>query len=118
MCEWKSKTIPENGFFSNQLCGRRVTADRDLNKKVSKYQIFLHDTIKDLHDGGLGYRKIAQWLREKGYKTPRGKRFYGNHVYSILKRKQLRDTRLEQEVTREYRNFNLWFIERELNNSD
>ena len=36
MCEWKSKTIPENGFFSNPSCGRRVTADRDLNKKVSK----------------------------------------------------------------------------------
>ena len=46
----------------------------------------------------MGYRKIAQWLREKGYKTPRGKRFFNTHVYSILKKKRLRDERLRQEL--------------------
>ena len=87
-------------------------------RPYSEYQQFLAATIQDLRDEGLGYRKIAYWLRDKGYKTPRGKRFYGNHVYSILKRKQQRDTRLEQEFTREYRNFDLWFIDRRLINSD
>ena len=83
----------------------------------SDYQHFLHDTIKDLHDGGMGYRKISDWLNEKGYKTPRGKRFTNTHVFSILKKKRLRDERLNQEVEREYRNFDLWFIERTLINS-
>ena len=83
----------------------------------SDYQHFLHDTIKDLHDGGMGYRKISDWLNEKGYKTPRGKQFFNNHVYSILKKKRLRDERLNQEVQREYKNFDLWFIERTLINS-
>ena len=84
----------------------------------SEYQQFLHDTIKELHDGGMGYRKIAEWLREKGYQTPRGQRFYGNHVFSILKRKRQRDERLNQDVEREYKNFDLWFIERKLINSN
>ena len=83
----------------------------------SDYQQFLHDTIQDLQDGGMGYREIAKWLNEKGHKTSRGKRFYGNHVFSILKRKRQRDERPNQEVEREYRNFDLWFIERKLINS-
>ena len=60
----------------------------------SDYQIELHDIIQNLHDEGLGYRKIAVWLNENGYQTPRGKRFFNNHVYSILKKKRLRDERL------------------------
>ncbi len=83
----------------------------------SEYQQFLHDTIKDLHDGGMGYKKIAVWLNENGYQTPRGKRFYNTHVFSILKKKRLRDERLNREVEREYRNFDLEFIERKLINS-
>jgi hypothetical protein len=43
----------------------------------------------------MGYRKIAEWLREGGYKTVRGKRFSANHFYSILKRKQERDEHLQ-----------------------
>jgi len=65
----------------------------------------------------VGYRKIAVWLNENEYQTPRGKRFYGNHVFSILKRKRQRDERLTREVEVEYRNFDLEFIERKLINS-
>ena len=83
----------------------------------SEYQQFLHDTIKDLHDGGMGYKKIAVWLNEKGYQTLRGKRFFHGHVFSILKKKRLRDERLNQEVGVEYENFSLEFIERKLINS-
>jgi hypothetical protein len=83
----------------------------------SDYQTELHDIIQNLHDEGLGYRKIAQWLNENGYQTPRGKRFFNNHVHSILKKKRLRDERLNQEVEVEYRDFSLEFIERKLINS-
>jgi hypothetical protein len=66
----------------------------------------------------MGYRKIAQWLNENGYKTPRGKRFFNTHVFSILKKKRIRDERLTRDVGVEYRNFHLEFIERRLINSD
>ena len=64
----------------------------------SEYQERLHSKIKELHDGGLGYRNIAKWLNENGYETPKGKRFFGNHVYSILKRYKERQERLASQT--------------------
>jgi len=69
----------------------------------------------------MGYRKIAKWLRDRDYKTVRGKRFFANHVSSILKRKQQRDERLRSlpedrfEITSPLR---IEYIERKLINSD
>ena len=60
----------------------------------STYQDFLHSTIQELHNDGLGYRRIAYWLNDNGYKTPRGHEFKNTHVFSILKKKKLRDNRL------------------------
>ena len=42
----------------------------------------------------MGYRKIARWLNENTYKTTRGHEFKNTHVFSILKKKKLRDKRL------------------------
>ena len=42
----------------------------------SDYQQFLHDKITELREQGLEFEQIAEWLRENGYKTTRGKRFY------------------------------------------
>ena len=81
------------------------------------YQTELHDITQNLHDEGLGYRKIAQWLNENEYQTPRGKKFFNTHVYSILKKKRLRDERLNQKVEVEYGDFSLEFLERKLINS-
>lgn len=57
--------------------------------------------IKNLHDRGLGYRRIACWLNDNGYKTPRGKEFKNTHVFSILKKRRLREERINKsyEVT-------------------
>ena len=41
----------------------------------------------------MGYRKIAQWLNENGYTTPRGHEFKNTHVFSILEKKKVRDER-------------------------
>jgi len=68
----------------------------------SDYQQFLHDKITELQERGLGYRKIAEWLRENGYKTTRGKRFYGNHVFSISKRMRQRQERITLKHPLEY----------------
>jgi len=85
----------------------------------SEYQEFLHDKIKELHDGGLGYRKIAQWLRENGYKTLTGKRFYNTHVFSILKKKRIRDERLNSlsEDRLDIGKLSIHYVERKLINS-
>ena len=100
------------------FCFEMVLTTRNLIvAPYSDYQTELHDIIQNLHDEGLGYRKIAGWLNENGYKTTTGKRFFNTHVFSILKKKRLRDERLNQEVGVEYGNFSLEFIERKLINS-
>ena len=42
----------------------------------------------------MGYLEIAHWLNENAYKTIRGHEFKNAHVFSILKKKKLRDKRL------------------------
>ena len=64
--------------------------------RLSDYQDELHDTIKELHDGGLGYRRIACWLNDNQYKTPRGHEFKNNHVHSILKKRRIRNERINR----------------------
>ena len=49
-----------------------------------------------MHDSGMGYRKIAYWLNEHGYTTPRGHEFKNTHVFSILKKERVRDERLNK----------------------
>ncbi len=61
----------------------------------------MHDLIKSLHDGGMGYRKIAKLLNTKKTKTIRGNIWESNQVYSILKRYKERLKRLEF-INKEY----------------
>ena len=74
---------------------------------ISDYQHILNDKIKELHDSGLGYRKIAYWLNENQYKTPRGHDFKNNHVHSILKKRRIRNERINKpyELT-----FGEWYV--------
>ena len=62
----------------------------------SSYQNKLHKKILELQKSGLGYRKIAHWLNDNGYKTPRGHLFKSGHVYSILKKRRLRNEKYSQ----------------------
>ena len=82
----------------------------------SEYQQFLYDTISELHNEGLNFQQIADWLNENDYPTVRGKTFRNNHVHSIVKKKRIRDEILNQQIEREYKNFDLWFVERKLIN--
>ena len=54
-----------------------------------------HDLIKSLHDGGMGYRKIAQYLNERDIKTARGNSWKNTQVFSVLKRYRQRQNREE-----------------------
>ena len=83
---------------------------RCINRKIarlSNYQDELHDKIKELHDGGLGYRRIAYWLNENHCKTPRGHDFKNNHVHSILKKRRIRN----ESINRPYElTFGEWYF--------
>ena len=46
---------------------------------------------------GKTFDQIAEWLNKKGYLSVRGKKFKGNHVHSIMKKKRLKDEKLEKE---------------------
>ena len=45
----------------------------------------------------MSFNQIADHLNKKGIETVRGRVFSGAHVYSILKKKRMRDERLEKE---------------------
>ena len=51
-----------------------------------------------MHDSGLGYRKIADYLNQKGIKTVRGNTWKNTQVFSVLKRYQ---QKLDREEVRE-----------------
>ena len=58
-----------------------------------------HDLIKSLHNGGMGYRKIAQYLNERDIKTARGNSWKNTQVFSVLKRYRQRQNREEVRKT-------------------
>lgn len=46
-----------------------------------------------MHYAGMGYRKIAYWLNKHRYTTLRGHEFKNTHVFSVLKKRKVRDER-------------------------
>lgn len=84
---------------------------------ISDYQHILHDKIKELHEGGLGYRRIAYWLNDNEYKTPRGHEFKNNHVHSILKKRRLSNERFNKKYENEVGKLSMRFIDRTIINS-
>ena len=59
--------------------------------QYSQYQFFLYETITEQRDRSKTYDQIAEWLNKKGYLSVCGKKFKGNHVHSIVKKKRLKD---------------------------
>ena len=45
----------------------------------------------------MTFNKIADYLNKKKILSVRGKQFRGAHVHSILKKKKMRDEKLERE---------------------
>ena len=92
--------------YSNYLC---FVVSVQTNKLMSEYggigysdsQPETYNLIKSLHDGGLGYRRIAHHLNLKKIKTLTGKEWNGSLVFAIMKRNKQRVERL----TRRNENF-------------
>ena len=65
----------------------------------TEYQYFLYETISKLREKGMTFNQIADHLNKKKILSVRGKQFRGGHVHSIIKRKRVRDEKLEREYS-------------------
>ena len=86
--------------------------------KYSQYQFFIYETITEQREKGKTFDQIAEWLNEKGYLSVRGKKFKGNHVHSIVKKKRLKDEKLEREYPEKWSDFSLEVVDKTLVNSN
>ena len=82
----------------------------------SEYQFFIHEKISTQREKGKTFDQIADWLNKKGYLSVRGKNFKGNHVHSIVKKKRLKDEKLEREYPEVRSDFHLDIFDKTLLN--
>ena len=75
--------------------------------QYSQYQFFLYETITAHTEKGKTFDQIAEWLNKQGLLSVRGKKFKGNHVHSIVKKKRLKDEKLEREYPEMWIDFSL-----------
>ena len=100
-------------FFSFTITYRRPSFNVP---QYSKYQFFLYQTITEHREKGKIFNQIAEWLNKKGYLSVRGKKFKGNHVHSIVKKKRLKDEKLERDYPEVWSDFSLEVIDKRLVN--
>ena len=62
------------------------------------------------------YKQISEWLKNRGYLSVRGKKFKGSHVHSIVKKKRLKDEKLEREHPEVCSDFSLEVVDNTLIN--
>ena len=82
----------------------------------SKYQFFLYQTITEQREKGETFDQIAEWLNKKGYLSVRGRKFKSNHIHSIVKKKRLKDEKLEKEYPEVRSDFSLEVFDKTLVN--
>lgn len=68
--------------------------------RYSEDQYQIYRLIKSLHERGLGYRRIAQFLNKKNITTHGGSEWGTQYVYSVLKRYKQRQERLKLRNTK------------------
>ena len=85
---------PADAFFCFTTTIRRTILQM---QHYTEYQYFLYETISKLREKGMTFNQIADHLNKKKILSARGKQFRGGHVHSIIKRKRVRDEKLERE---------------------
>ena len=82
----------------------------------SEYQFFLYETITEQREKRKTFKQIAEWLNKKEYLFVRGKKFKGNHVHSIVKKKRLKDEKFKKEYKEVWSDFSLEIVDKHLIN--
>ena len=77
----------------------------------------MYQTISEHREKGKTFDQIAEWLNEKGYLSVPEKKFRGAHLHSIVKKKTLKDEKLEREYPEQWSDFSLEGVEKTLVNS-
>ena len=86
--------------------------------QYSEYQFFLYETTTEQREKGKTLDQIAEWLNKKVCLSVRGKKFKGNHVHSIVKKKRLKDEKLEREYPEVWSDFSLEVVDKTILVSD
>ena len=91
------KSVQTGRSLSQYLCFNITIGSNELisHQAYSEHQTLNYEMIKSLHDSGMGYRKIAKYLNEKGIKTARGNTWVNTQVFSVLKKYRLRLERIK-----------------------
>ena len=76
----------------------------------------MYQTISEHQEKRKTFDQIAEWLNEKGYLSVRGKKFRGAHVHSIVKKKRLKDEKLERKYPEQWSDFSLEVVDKTLVN--
>ena len=66
-----------------------IGAYSDYQIELSNKVLYLRDSLK------LTYKAIAEFLIENGYRSPRGCDLSSESVFSIYKKRKIRDARLQ-----------------------
>jgi hypothetical protein len=77
----------------------------------NEYQQLLFDMITDLRSKDWTFQRIADWLNDNGYSTVRGKKFRNAHAHSIVKKKKIRDVKVNKKYEPEICDFSLRFLD-------
>ena len=80
--------------------------------QYSQYHFFLYETITAHREKGKTFDQIAEWLNKKGYLSVRGKKFRGAHIHSIVKKKRLKDEKLERDYPEVWSDFSLEMVDK------
>ena len=112
---WRWELFPADCFFHFTITQRTPLLQLSI---YSQYQIFLYETIIEQREKGKTFDQIAEWLNGKGYLSVRGKKFRSAHVHSIVKKKRLKDEKLEREYPEKWSDFSLEVVDKTLVNSN
>ena len=110
---YSGERFPADCFFHFTITQRTPLLQLSI---YSQYQFFLYETITEHREKGKTFDQIAEWLNGKGYLSVRGKKFKGNHVHSIVKKKRLKDEKLEKEYPEVRSDFSLEVVDKTLVN--
>ena len=110
-CKWVDKS--SDVIFHFSITFRRPPFSVP---QYSQYQFFLYEKITAHREKGKTFDQIAELLNKKGYLSVRGKKFAGNHVHSIVKKKRLKDEKLEREYPEVRSDFSLEVFDKTLVN--
>ena len=100
------------------FCFTVTQRTQHLNVRLySEYQLFLYKTITEQREKEKTYDQIAK-LNKKGYLSVRGKRFKGNHIHSILRKRLAKGELLNRDYPPLWSDFSMEVIDKTILMSD